>query len=160
MDFIFRVIEQKDNVSIAKVIRFVLEEHGVDKPGTVYTDPTTDTLFELFQMHNSTYFVVEMNGEIVGGCGIFPTKGLPEDCVELVKLYVLPIARGKGIGKQLMQKCSEYAASKGYKSVYLETMPELTKAIHLYEEVGFKLLNHPLGDSGHFACNIWMLKSL
>ena len=66
MDYTIREIQQEDNVILAKVIRSVLEEHGMNKPGTVYTDPTTDTLFELFQTPNSVYYVVEINDEIVG----------------------------------------------------------------------------------------------
>ena len=55
------------------MIRSVSQEHGEAKPGTVYTDPTTDALFELFQEKNSVYWVVEENNEILGGCGLFPT---------------------------------------------------------------------------------------
>lgn len=158
--FVIRPILKKDNEAIAALIRSVLKEHGVDKPGTVYTDPTTDQLFELFQTINSAYFVAELNDEIVGACGIYPTKGLPEDCVELVKLYVSPEARNRGVATELMKKSFEKAKCFGFASVYLETMPELTNAIHLYERVGFKTLRNSLGNSGHFACNIWMLKSL
>ena len=43
-----RKIEQKDNPIIAEIIRTALEEYDEAKPGTVYTDPTTDKLFELF----------------------------------------------------------------------------------------------------------------
>ena len=43
-----RPIEPKDNIDLAKVIRGALEEFGANKPGTVYFDPTTDALFELF----------------------------------------------------------------------------------------------------------------
>ena len=44
-----RFIEPKDNVTLAAVIRAALTEFGANKPGTVYYDPTTDHLFELFQ---------------------------------------------------------------------------------------------------------------
>ena len=155
-----RPIEKKDNEVIAALIRSVLKEHGVDKPGTVFTDPTTDQLFELFQTDHCAYFVAELNNEIVGACGIYPTKGLPENCVELVKLYVSKEGRNKGVATELMKMSFEKAKNFGFTSVYLETMPELTNAIHLYERVGFELLNHSLGNSGHFACTIWMLKNL
>ena len=159
-EFHLRSIERKDNERVAKLIRSVLKEHGVDKPGTVFTDPTTDHLFELFQTENSAYFVAEINHEIVGVCGVYPTKELPYKCVELVKLYVSSEARNKGIATKLMIISFEKAKDLGYSSIYLETMPELTNAIQLYERVGFELLERSLGDSGHFACNIWMLKNL
>lgn len=155
-----RRISKSDNIPLAKVIREVLKEHGVDKPGTVYTDPTTDELFELFETKNSVYWVVEENDEILGGCGLFPTKGLDSSCIELVKLYLSDKLRGKGIGKELMQKCIDDAIALGYKEVYLETLPELASAVGLYERLGFEVLDAPLGDSGHFACQLWMLKKL
>ena len=54
--FCIRNIATGDDKDIAKVIRTVLEEHGMNKPGTVYTDPTTDQLFELFKAPKSAYF--------------------------------------------------------------------------------------------------------
>ena len=155
-----RNIELKDNVAIASVIRAALTEFGANKPGTVYYDPTTDHLFELFQTPGSVYYIAEMDGEVLGGCGIFPTEGLPAATCELVKLYLNKSARGTGLGKQLLLKSMEWAKQNGYQQVYLESMPELSKAVAIYEKVGFEKLNHALGNSGHDGCNIWMLKKL
>ena len=160
MSLKIREIKPEDNQKIASIIRTSLKEFGVDKPGTVYTDPTTDSLFELFQNPKSIYFIAELNGEMVGGCGLFPTKGLPNNCVELVKLYVSKDARGKNIGYELMQKCIDKAKELNQSSLYLESLPELSNAVNLYESVGFKKLNSPLGESGHFACDLWMLLEL
>ena len=155
-----RKIEEKDNVAMARLIREVLTEFGANKPGTVFTDPTTDTLFELFQTPQSVYYVAEENGVLVGGCGLYPTEGLPNGCVELVKLYVTNAVRGKGVGKQLMQLSMNTAKDFGFKEVYLETLPELHIAVGLYEHLGFVYLDAPYGNSGHFACDLWMTKQL
>jgi len=155
-----RPIEPGDNVELAKVIRAALTEFGANKPGTVYFDPTTDALYELFRTPGSYYFVATIDHKVVGGCGIFPTDNLPEGTCELVKLYVAKEARGTGLGKQLMEKSMSWAKSHGYTQVYLESMPELTKAVSIYEKVGFKSLDGPWGNSGHCGCDIWMLKEL
>ncbi|MEP7318422.1 MAG: GNAT family N-acetyltransferase [Panacibacter sp.] len=155
-----RPLKKEDNQVLAAIIRTVLAEFKANKPGTVYFDPTTDDLFTLFKTNNAAYFVAEVNGEIIGGAGIFPTPNLPEGCCELVKLYLSSAARGKGLGKELILKCFETAMQYGYKSVYLETMPELSTAVGLYEKLGFGYLNGPLGNSGHFGCDIWMVKHL
>jgi putative acetyltransferase len=155
-----RPIEPGDNVELAKVIRAALTEFGANKPGTVYFDPTTDALYELFRTPGSYYFVATIDHKVVGGCGIFPTDNLPEGTCELVKLYMAKEARGTGLGKQLMEKSMSWAKSHGYTQVYLESMPELTKAISIYEKIGFKSLDGPLGNSGHCGCDIWMLKEL
>jgi putative acetyltransferase len=160
MGIIFRNLEQKDNKEIAELIRSVFREFGIARPGTVYFDPTTDDLFSLFGKPGSVYWIAEENEKIIGGCGIYPTPGLPEGYCELVKLYLLSSQRGKGTGRKLLEKSLESAKELGYNQVYLESLPELSKAIGLYEKAGFRLIDGPLGNSGHFGCNIWMLKSL
>ena len=157
MAITYREIREKDNQELAEVIRTILREFKIDKPGTVYTDPTTDHLSEVFKTEQSAYWIAEEDDKIIGGCGIFPTSGLPEGCVELVKLYTSAAARGKGVGKMLMQKSIESAQQFGYNEIYLESFPELTTAIGMYEKAGFKKLSAALGNSGHFACNVWML---
>src|SRR5438045_9046387 len=103
--FQIRRLEKKDNERVAHIIRSVLAEFKINKPGTVYYDPTTDDLFTLFKTPRSAYFVVEMDGEIVGGAGVYPTPNLPEGCCELVKLYLYSNTRGKGLGRLLIEKC-------------------------------------------------------
>lgn len=156
----FRDIRPGDNPALAKIVRDTLAEFGANHPNTVYYDPTTDTLFEVFQTTRSKYFIAELDGEIVGGGGIYPTDGLPADTCELVKMYLLPKARGLGLGKTLIEKCIEAAKENGFKKIYLETMPELKQAMKVYEKFGFEYLNGPMGNSGHTGCSIWMMKEL
>jgi putative acetyltransferase len=153
-------IQLEDNLEIAQLIREVLTEFGANKPGTVFTDPTTDNLHALFQTPKSHYFIAKDGHEVVGGCGIFPTSGMPESCIELVKLYVAKSHRKIGLGKQLMEESISLAKAEGYQEVYLETLPELHIAVGLYEQLGFEYLDQPYGNSGHFACDLWMRKKL
>lgn len=157
---IIRSIKKEDNAAIAVIIRNALKEFGADKPGTVYYDDTTDHLFELFRQEKSAYAIAVQQEEVLGGAGIYPTSGLPADTCELVKIYLAPAARGKGIGKQLMEFCFDAALKNGFKKMYIETMPELSTAVKMYEKMGFIYLNGPLGNSGHSGCDIWMLKTL
>jgi putative acetyltransferase len=60
MNISYRLIKEKDNIDIAKLIRTVLEGFGVNRPGTVYTDPTTDNLYELFQEKNAYYYLATL----------------------------------------------------------------------------------------------------
>ena len=159
-DIAIRKIEPNDNASLASIIRTSLAEFGANKPGTVYFDNTTDHLFELFQKPGSVYFVAEKDGKVIGGGGIYPSEGLPQQTCELVKMYLLLEVRGKGLGKLLIEKCLDFAKGFGYLQVYIETMPELRKAVSIYEKFGFKYLDGPLGDTGHFGCDVWMLKTL
>lgn len=159
-DITIRPIALEDNSAIAKVIRDTLAEFGANHPGTVYYDPTTDHLFEMFQTPGSFYQVAVLNGSVVGGGGIFPSEGLPEDTCELVKMYLLPQVRGIGLGKKLISLCLSAAQNTGYRNVYLETMPELKDALKTYAKFGFNYLNGPMGNTGHFGCALWMLKTI
>jgi len=152
-----RTIQPADNQPLALIIRNALTEFGANKPGTVYYDPTTDALYDLFQTQGSIYYVAELNGQLIGGAGIYPSAGLPPDTCELVKMYLSPEARGKGTGKTLIEKALQFAREAGYKKVYIETMPELRKAMLVYEKFGFRYLDAPLGQTGHFGCGVWML---
>lgn len=160
MPILVRRIEQTDNEPLSIIIKTVFIEFGIDRPGTVFTDPTTDHLFELFQTENSVYWVAKKNGQIMGGCGVFPTEGLPDGCGELVKFYLSSSARGKGIGKLLLQVVFNSAKDLNYKKLYLESFPELNAAVKMYRKLGFQKLRKPLGNSGHFACTVWMTKEL
>jgi len=160
-DFKIRRIEEKDNKAIAHIIRTTLEEFGANHPGTVYYDDSTDALFQMFsQTPGAVYYVAEYKNQLVGGGGIFPTQALPPETCELVKMYLLKEARGLGLGKLLIQKALDFAKAAGYKAVYLETMPELKQALSTYAKFGFEYLDHPLGNSGHFGCELWMLKKI
>jgi len=152
-----RTIEQRDNSALAKIIRDIFIEYDAPKVGTVYDDPNTDKLYEVFQHPKSTYYLAEENGEVLGGCGLYPTEGLPEGCAELVKFYLSPAARGKGLGKMLMEKSIAAAPGLGYRQIYLETFDQLATAVGMYEKAGFRKLDTPMGNSGHYNTTLWMI---
>ncbi|MEI2738200.1 MAG: GNAT family N-acetyltransferase [Chitinophagaceae bacterium] len=160
MNISIRTIQPADNPSLSRIVKDTLAEFGANKPGTVYYDPTTDSLFELFQTKGAAYFVAEVDEKTVGGGGIYPTDGLPANTCELVKMYLLPQARGTGLGRTLIEKCLNFAKDAGYKQVYLETMPELKQALSMYAKFGFEYLKGPMGNSGHTGCSLWMLREL
>ncbi len=156
-----RAIKATDNKDLAEIVRTTLVEFGANHPGTVFFDSTTDALYELFQQPKSAYFVAENDrGKIIGGGGIYPTEGLPPDTCELVKMYLLPEARGIGLGRKIIAMCLEKAVENGFSRVYLETMPELSLALKAYEKFGFEYINSSLGNSGHFGCDLHMIKIL
>jgi putative acetyltransferase len=75
-------------------------------------------------------------------------------------MYLTPSARGTGLGKKLIATCLDEAKKIGFTKVYLETMPELKKAVSVYEKFGFIYLDAPMGNTGHNGCDIWMLKEM
>lgn len=155
-----RPIKPSDNLPLLQIIKSCLEEFEANLPGTVYYDDETAHLYEVFKADKSAYFVAEEDGKIYGGSGIFPSDEFDYDTIELVKMYLLPEARGKQVGQMLLEACSKQAQANGYKKLYLETMPQLKNAIAFYEKNNFKYLNHPQGNTGHDGCGLWMIKSI
>lgn len=159
-EVIIREISLKDNQQIAKVIRDVLIEFGVPKVGTAYADKALDVMYQTYETAKAAYFVVEYKGAVLGGAGIKQLDNFDGNVCELQKMYFSPTIRGKGIGIKLMETCLNKAKEFGYEQCYLETMPYMTDAQKLYKKVGFDFIDKPMGDTGHYSCPVWMLKSL
>ncbi|MFA5299656.1 MAG: GNAT family N-acetyltransferase [Lutibacter sp.] len=159
-NFKIRKIQLKDNPKIAKTIRTILIEFGVPKVGTAYADKILDTLYETYDTENAVYFVIEKDGEIYGGAGVKLLDNYEGKVCELQKMYFLPEARGIGFGSKMMEICLNKAREFGFEHCYLETLPYMEEARKLYRKVGFTDLDGPMGDTGHYSCNLWMLKKL
>lgn len=155
-----REIQPEDNQQVAEVVRTVLVEMGVPKVGTAYEDKALDDMFATYQHPRMNYFVVEEDGKVIGGAGIAPLIGLEEKICELQKMYFLPEARGKGLGAQMMDTCLKFGEAQRFEQCYIETLPYMESARKLYARSGFKSLEKPLGDTGHYNCTMWMIRDI
>lgn len=156
-----RRITAQDNAAIAGVIRQVSAEYGLtaDKGYTV-ADPNLDELFQLYSQPGSAYWVVEQNGQVVGGGGVAPLAHSEPDICELQKMYFMTCARGQGLAKKLALLALDHAREQGFRRCYLETTAFLKEAVGLYEHLGFEHIDGPLGHTGHVDCEVRMLKTL
>ncbi|AXK72219.1 GNAT family N-acetyltransferase [Lysobacter sp. TY2-98] len=159
-DYTIRPIEQRDDVAMARIIRTVMPEFGACGSGFAINDPEVDWMQRAYSAPRSAYFVVEVDGEIVGGGGVAQLEGGDADTCELRKMYFLPQARGLGAGAAVMEKCLEKAREFGFKRCYLETLTGMDAAMRLYERAGFRRIDTPMGATGHGGCDIWYLKDL
>ena len=158
--FTIREIRIDDNEKIARVIRSVLIEYGVPKKGTAYDDTALDSMYETYNKDNCSYFIVCDNKNVVGGAGIMKLNATDTNVCELQKMYFLPEARGIGLGNKMMDTCLQSAINFGFEKCYLETMPYMEGARKLYSKVGFESIDKPMGDTGHYSCQLWMIKNL
>ena len=159
-DYIIRQIKSEDNPEVKKIVQEVLVEFGVPKIGTAYEDKSLENMYTEYDKPGHIYFVLEEDGKIIGGAGIAPLAKGNEEICELQKMYFLPVARNRGIGSQMMEKCLSEAKEMGYTQCYLETMPYMHSARKLYSRSGFTNLEKPMGDTGHYNCQTWMIKKL
>ncbi|ALB70557.1 bifunctional helix-turn-helix transcriptional regulator/GNAT family N-acetyltransferase [Cronobacter muytjensii] len=157
---IFRRLEPADNCAIAEIIRNSFRENKIDHlEGVSLHDPELERLSEAYKHPGCGYWVVEANGQIVGGAGLSPLRG-EEGICEMQKLFFRSDAQGMGLGRRMIAFIISQASAMGYHSCYLETLEELRRAVRLYESFGFKHIPERLGDTGHSSCGIYMLKTL
>ena len=158
-NYIIREIRREDNAAVEAVIRSCLTEFGAPREGTAWADPDLGRFSETYCSKGSRYWVaVGEDGRIVGGTGIGKLPGADGVC-ELQKMYCLPEARGTGISHTLMDAALGYA-KRYYKKCYLETLPNMIAAQRFYEKYGFVRTDKPLGDTGHFECDVRYIKEL
>ncbi len=155
-----REIKPEDNLQIERVIKEVFVEVGLPLVGTAYEDEETPMMFESYQTDRSIYYILEVDGEILGGAGIKPLKDYEGNICELQKMYFSSKVRGKGYGKLMFDKCMKAAKDLGFEKCYLESASILKTAIHIYEKKGFEHLDAPHGNTGHYSCGVWMIKDL
>ena len=154
-----REIKKEDNAQVKTIIQDSLKSLGLDIPGTAYFDPQLSNLYDYYNnLNQANYWVVEIDGEVVGGVGIAPFNEQDKIC-ELQKLYLSPKAQGLGLSKKLMNTALTFA-SNHYDQCYLETMHKLKIACILYNKYGFSLLNEPLDGSEHSTMDAWYIKDL
>ena len=155
-DYEIRTILPKDNESIKSIVISTLIEHGAAGEGYASSDPELNEMFQAYASPKTIYFVLLQNNEVVGGAGIGPLVNADYDWSELQKMYLQPIARGKGLGLQLMNVCLKSARKFGYKFCYLETLDNMQVAQSLYTKVGFKQVENRRGGTGHSGCPVFM----
>lgn len=155
-----RKIKATDNAGVKNLIKTVMPEFGASGAGFAINDPEVEDMAGTYTEKDSFYFVLLDREKIVGGGGIAPLLGGPKGVCELRKMYFLPEARSLGKGREILSLCLTEAKKRGYKSCYLETLKNMHQARKLYEAFGFKPLNKPMGNTGHFSCDAWYVKDL
>ncbi len=92
------------------------------------------TLHEIYAQPKGCIILVREEGNVVGCIALKPIGG---DICEMKRLYVRPIARGKYLGKILVEELINFARKAEYKTMKLDTLTTLTHAVKLYQSMGF-----------------------
>jgi putative acetyltransferase len=158
--FSLRPIEPRDDAAIAAIIRSVMPEFGAGGEGFAIHDAEVGAMHAAYTQPRCAYFVLEIDGKVVGGGGVAPLEHGEPDVCELRKMYFLPEARGFGAGRAMITRCLNTARELGFKRCYLETLTGMDAAQALYRKQGFTPLCAPMGSTGHHGCDRWFIRTL
>jgi len=159
-EFTIRPIARRDDPVVGGIIRATLTEYGCTGPRFAIHDPGIDAMSQTYAGSGHGYWVLARGAEVVGGAGFAPLTGGGEAVCELRKMYFRREARGLGLGARLLDHVLAEARRAGHRTCYLETIEAMGDARRLYQSFGFRPLDAPLGETGHFACNAFYLLDL
>lgn len=84
-------------------------------------------------------WIAEANGKFAGS--IFIVKDLERENTAKLRFFLVePEARGKGVGRKLLEAAIQFSKKCGYNNIVLWTNDCLHAARHLYESYGFQLI--------------------
>lgn len=144
-------VEGKQQITIRHELQpgdigWVIERHGVCYYqeygwGVAFEALVATIAAEFASVHDSARercWIAELMGRRIG-CVFLVHQS--ETHAKLRLLLVDPAARGRGVGRQLIDTCLAFARQVGYTTVTLWTNDVLVAARHLYAQAGFRLID-------------------
>ena len=99
-----------------------------------------------------------VRGEDDVAVGVVGVRRFAEGDAELKRMYLVPEARGSGLGRALAEVAVTAARSLGYRRLLLDTVASLTAAIAIYDRLGFVEIDayrhNPFEDARYFALDL------
>ncbi|MEX0268819.1 GNAT family N-acetyltransferase [Leptolyngbyaceae cyanobacterium UHCC 1019] len=134
--FLIREWQPSDRALAAEVIRSVLAEYGLEwEPGGADLDVLEIETY--YWQTGGEFWVIEQQGTVVGTGAYYPIQR-GQNAVEIRKMYLVPTARGQGLGRWLLQQLEAAIASRGFEQIWIETASVLQEAVKLYESSDYK----------------------
>lgn len=111
-------------------------EYGLSSTFVKDVNVVIHKFVEHFDINKECMLIAEMDGQRLGSIAIAKS----DDKIAQLRFFLLePEARGKGIGKKLVEKVLEFCREKGYTHIFLETISKLETARYIYKSKGFKI---------------------
>lgn len=118
-----------------------MDKHALDHPDSYYL------------AQGGYLFFAKQKNKIIGCIAMKPTN---LDTFEISKMAVSNDSQGQGVGRKLLLKAFDKARELQVKRLFLETNSQLKAAMHLYQQVGFSIKNHPNKKSEYSRADIYM----
>lgn len=153
-NFVIRDWQARDRNIAAEVIKTVLAEYDLPWQPKLADQDVIEVELAYLNI-GGEFWVVEENSIIVGTAAYQPiNRG--QNAVEIRKMYLLPHARNRGLGKYLLKELEKAIAIKDYQEIWIETASVLKEAVVLYERNGYQ----PTNDIETQRCDLAYLKRL
>ena len=136
-----------DTPAIAVVLRAAFAEYEplYTRAAFAATTPATEEIAR--RLGEGPTWIALLHRSVVGTV----SAALQGEALYVRSMAVVPEARGRGVGRLLLEQVERYAGERGYRCLELSTTPFLTSAIALYERAGFlstSLTSSSAGPSG------------
>jgi putative acetyltransferase len=133
-DLVIREATNDDCARVVKLVSSVLDEFQLPfEPGS--KDADLADIERMYIQAGGWFEVIEdKTGRLLGCYGLFPLNDIT---CELRKMYFLPEIRGIGLGRKVLERAVGHARRLGFKTMVLETISVLERAIQLYTRFGF-----------------------
>lgn len=129
-----RPVAASDVPAVVALITDVLAEFGLMFGDGTPTDDEVRALPSSYEARGGAFWVATDDNELLGTCGVFPVAA---QTFELRKMYLSPAARGRGVGRQLLDVAVTWVGTRGAKQLVLDTTEQMKRAIAFYEANGF-----------------------
>ena len=139
---VLRTATFDDATSIAAVLLQSFIEYKAVYTAGGFAATTPDTEEVRRRMTEGPTWVAVQDSEIVGTVAVVPSG----ERLYIRSMAVIPSARGQNIGVKLLRHIEDFASANNYKHLFLSTTPFLSRAIKLYQQMGFVFSDERIED--------------
>jgi GNAT superfamily N-acetyltransferase len=130
-----RSATRADSDRVRDLVFGILREFGFTPDPSGIDADLTDLEASYLVRGGAFELVLDGAGELLGCVGVYP---MDEATAELRKMYLRPAARGRGLGRLLLDHSLARARELGFQVMVLQTSSVLKEAIALYRRYGFQ----------------------
>ena len=127
-----RLARPEDGRPVRRFVFDILNEYHV--PADPDDDDADVMEFGAPADERVVHLVAEIEGEPVGSAILTPYS---DSDIKLSKLFLKPEFRGRGLGREMLQRSEDEARALGYARISLCTRALYVEAVRLYERAGW-----------------------